>query len=789
MDPMVQLAHTVATKIEEGDFRGAIRLASSDDTLADFNEDTFSALQAKHPLPHPNSQIPPAPAVPSFPEDFEISQQDIARAIRSFPCGSAGGPDRLRPQHLKDLVQLREDTSENQLLSALVDFCYLVLRGDTPDVVRPFFFGASLVALNKKSGGIRPITVGCTLRRLTAKVACNLVATDMAELLAPHQLGYGVRGGSEAAVHAGRCFLNNMSSEQAMVKLDFANAFNTLRRDRMLEAVQLLCPEIYSFVHSVYAASSNLQWGDRSLSSAEGVQQGDPLGPLLFCLTLQQHNLRLTSDFNVSYLDDVTLGGDCQDLLHDLQVMKDAAELGLVLNTGKCEIISQDMTTCGTLLVSLPGAKLVPPSQAQLLGSPLGDDACISAALADKVEALRRLGDRLKFLTAHDALVLLRNCFALPKLLYTLRTAPCFRSTTLETYDDCLREILSTVTNNQFQPGSSAWTQATLPVKFGGLGIRSAMDVAPSAFLASRNSSNELVKAILPPSFKSLPAPFMAEAQSRWSADHEHQPPEGEAACKQKSWDGLRASLTAKRLLERAENDEERARLLSVSTKESGAWLRALPVTALGLRMDDVTLRVAVGLRLGTAVCGPHTCQLCGSAVDVLGRHALSCRRSEGRHQRHAAVNDIIKQSLSAAHVPSRLEPIGLSRSDGKRPDGATLAPWKSGCLLVWDATCPDTFAPSYRANATQEPGKVAEAAEDRKCGKYRDLPPGHFFSPIAIETLGAIGPKSLTLLKEIGGRIRAETGDPRSTEYMLQRLSVAVQRGNCTSIRGSTGT
>ena len=92
--------------------------------------------------------------------------------------------------------------------------------------------------------------------------------------------------------------------------------------------------------------------------------------------------------------------------------------------------------------------------------------------------------------------------------------------------------------------------------------------------------------------------------------------------------------LDSQKATKKAENDEERARLLSVSTKESGAWLRALPVTALGLRMDDVTLRVAVGLRLGKAVCGPHTCQLCGSAVDVLGRHALSCRRSEGRHQR-----------------------------------------------------------------------------------------------------------------------------------------------------------
>ena len=280
----------------------------------------------------------------------------------------------------------------------------------------------------------------------------------------------------------------------------------------------------------------------------------------------------------------------------------------------------------------------------------------------------------------------------------------------------------------------------------------------------------------------------MVEAQSCWSAEHDHRAPEGAAACKQKAWDGLRAASAAERMLEGADNDEERARLLSVSTNESGAWLRALPVTALGLRMDDNTVRVAVGLRLGTAVCGPHSCQHCGTAVDALGRHALSCRRSEGRHQRHTAVNDIIKRSLSAAHVPSRLEPTGLLRSDGKRPDGVTLAPWKSVCLLIWDATCPDTLALSYRAHAIQEPGKVAAAAEERKSEKYRGLPPGHMFSPIAIETLGAIGPKSLALLKEFGRRIRAESGEPKSTEYLLQRLSVAVQRGNSTSVQGSTG-
>lgn len=169
-----------------------------------------------------------------------------------------------------------------------------------------------------------------------------------------------------------------------MVKLDFANAFNSIRRDCMLEAVQSQCPAIYSFVYSNYATPSTLLWGDKCISSGDGVQQGDPLGPLLFCLTLHQHGLRLKSQFSVLYLDDVTLGGELDDLIHDLDVMRDAAELGLGLNPGKCEIISHNMNTHSTLLVSLPGVLLLPPSKAQLLGSLLGDDASISEVLSHK---------------------------------------------------------------------------------------------------------------------------------------------------------------------------------------------------------------------------------------------------------------------------------------------------------------------------------------------------------------------------------------------------------------------
>ena len=112
--------------------------------------------------------------------------------------------------------------------------------------------------------------------------------------------------------------------------------------------------------------------------------------------------------------------------------------------------------------------------------------------------------------------------------------------------------------------------------------------------------------------------------------------------------------------------------------------------------MDNKTIRVAIGLRLGAPLCYPHRCQHCGSEVDELTTHGLSCRWSEGRIPRHMAVNDIICRSLVSAGVPSRLEPGGLCRLDGKRRDGVSIISWKDGKPIIWDATCPDTYSPSH---------------------------------------------------------------------------------------------
>ena len=77
------------------------------------------------------------------------------------------------------------------------------------------------------------------------------------------------------------------------------NAFNCLCRDKMLSAVRDSAPELLKFVYSAYSVPSQLYCVDHVIQSAEGVQKGDPLGPLLFCLTIQRLVLKLKSEFKV----------------------------------------------------------------------------------------------------------------------------------------------------------------------------------------------------------------------------------------------------------------------------------------------------------------------------------------------------------------------------------------------------------------------------------------------------------------------------------------------------------
>ena len=91
----------------------------------------------------------------------------------------------------------------------------------------------------------------------------------------------------------------------------------------------------------------------------------------------------------------------------------------------------------------------------------------------------------------------------------------------------------------------------------------------------------------------------------------------------------------------------------------------------------------------------------------INGTHGLSCRRSQDHYPRHASVKVVVKRSLDSAKIPSRLKSNGVLRSDGKWPDGISLIPWKHNQSLVWDVTCPGTYASSHLSLAGVEVGSV----------------------------------------------------------------------------------
>ena len=103
----------------------------------------------------------------------------------------------------------------------------------------------------------------------------------------------------------------------------------------------------------------------------------------------------------------------------------------------------------------------------------------------------------------------------------------------------------------------------------------------------------------------------------------------------QKAWDGPLAANQKNLILSRAPSDVDKARLLAAASPHSGNWLHAPPITAVGLRLSDEAIRVAVAHRLGSKACEPHTC-VCCKVVDARGLHGLSCCRSAPRQQRHS---------------------------------------------------------------------------------------------------------------------------------------------------------
>jgi len=187
------------------------------------------------------------------------------------------------------------------------------------------------------------------------------------------------------------------------------------------------------------------------------------------------------------------------------------------------------------------------------------------------------------------------------------------------------------------------------------------------------------------------------------------------------------------------------ANFLAAVEPHSRNWFLTLPISSCGLRLADEAVRVAVVLRLGCSVCIAHTMWRC--AAGAQGLHGLVCYHAPSKTVRQKAINDVTARAVTSAGIPVTKEPVGLTRLDGKRPDGLTLIPWQCGESLTWNVTVVSTLTDFstvstrynqlfnrldnrlYRLNgchlhaSTQSAGGDAEIASARKESKHSLLP------------------------------------------------------------------
>ncbi|XP_026458438.1 uncharacterized protein LOC113358943 [Papaver somniferum] len=303
--------------------------------------DTLFELQQKHPP----ARLPHIPAEGVAATALSVSIKDVLLALKNFPEGTSCGRDGLRAQHLLDVMSGAGASVADELLVSITGVVNLWMAGKCPPILGDFVASSPLTPPLKPGGGLRPIIVGTIWRRLCSKLADTAACKEMTSYLGKYQFGVGIPCGGEGILHSANRLLELKGDDTSRVLLliDFSNAFNLVDTSTIIREVRSRCTNIVNWVEFCYAKPARLYYQDSVLSPAQGVQQGDPLGPLLFALALhllvEKIDAQCTLDLHAWYLDDDTIAGDTMEVSKDLKIIhEEGPSYGLHLNISKTEI-------------------------------------------------------------------------------------------------------------------------------------------------------------------------------------------------------------------------------------------------------------------------------------------------------------------------------------------------------------------------------------------------------------------------------------------------------------------
>ena len=403
---------------------------------------------------------------------------------------------------------------DEQALCKLVQACF---HYTLPDIFHRLAGASFGNKLGKTDGGIRPINVSTSINKLLSK---TLVVWGLSELCQQYRTtakGIGEPAGTETILHLVEFMLRDSYNKRQdthdllLIKADIKNCFNSAKRDKLFEvllkhgfgsrmgAVKALLGHSHTVIHVDYQGQTSV-----AVEVNDGTFQGSPASGFFVTLLIQHQLTQLRQkyleDANVpaamfSFLDDITVCADLTTLETVFPLMQHALlEVGFEVSLAKTTLVTfnkgvqAERDTAARLGIAIE----------QGVTSLLGSCLYLESRLAKK--HLNRLWDQwelewtnLKAYAHGDgphrlqvALRVLRQSFS-AKAAYLSRCLPAHLAAPIA--QRFHQRLVLPMLDNILGARTTAFVKlhATLPTRFGGLGIGDSEALVHAAYYSSWN--------------------------------------------------------------------------------------------------------------------------------------------------------------------------------------------------------------------------------------------------------------------------------------------------------------